>query len=69
MFTNMVQDQYVWHKAGNFDVKDALLSGRPISGKIDEIKEKIDHDRHINSHDFDQKLNVDHNSFKPFGEG
>jgi len=41
-----------WSKrfqSGNFEVKDASHSGRPITGKVDEIMEKVD--RHISSHD------------------
>jgi len=35
---------------GNF-VKDASRSGRSITGKVDEIMEKVEQDRYINSHD------------------
>jgi len=37
-------------QSGNFNVKK-LCSGRPITGKIDEIMEKVEQDRHINSRD------------------
>jgi len=63
---NMMQYQYVaqsWFKrfqSGNFDVKDAPRSSRSITGKIDEIMEKVEQDRHISSHDIDKKLNINH---------
>jgi len=66
MFMDMMQYQYVaqnWFKrfqSGNFYVKDVSLSGRPITGKIDEIMEKIEQDRHINNHDIGKELNIDH---------
>jgi len=69
MFMDMMQYQYVWHKAGlkrfqsgNFDIKDAHRSDRPITGKIDEIMEK-EQDRHISSHDIGKELNIDHKKF------
>ena len=60
MFMDITQCQHVQHKAGNCDVKDTPRSGRPITGKFDEIIQKIEQDGHINSHDIDQKLNIDH---------
>ena len=39
----------IWFKrfqSGNFDVKDARHSGRPIMDKMDAIFEKVEHDRH-----------------------
>jgi len=49
----------------NFDVKDASRFGRPITGKADEIMEKVEQDRHIISHDsvshdIGKELNIDH---------
>jgi len=29
-------------------------------GKVDEIVEKVEQDRHISSHDIDKKLNINH---------
>jgi len=55
-----------WFKrfqSGNFDVKDAPHSGRPITGKVDEIMEKIEQDRHVSNHiskDISKELNIDH---------
>jgi len=47
-------------QSGNFNVKDGLRSGRPITGKVYKIIEKVEQDRHISSHDFDKKLNIDY---------
>jgi len=56
MFMDMMQYQYVWHKAGSsvFNLKilmkNAPPSGRSITGKVDEIMEKVEQDRHISNH-------------------
>jgi len=58
----------VWHKScfkrflesGNFDVKDAVRSGRPITGKVDEIIEKVEQNRYISSYDIGKELNIDY---------
>jgi len=47
-------------ESGNFDVKDALCSGRPITERVDEIMEKIEQDRHISSYDISKKLNLEY---------
>jgi len=67
MFMDMMQYQYVWHKAafkrfqsGNFDVKNAPRCDRPIAEKVDKIMEKIEQDQHISSHDIGKELNIDH---------
>jgi len=63
---DMIQYQYVaqnWFKSfqfGNFDVKDVPRSGRPITGKIDEIMEKVELNWHISSYDIGKELNIDH---------
>ena len=39
----------IWFKrfqSGNFDVKDACRSGRPITDKMDAIIENVEQDRH-----------------------
>jgi len=39
-----------WFKrfqSGNFDIKDAPCSDRLIIGKVDEIMEKVEQDRHM----------------------
>lgn len=53
----------VWFKrfqAGNFDIKDASRSGRPVTDKIDAIFEKVEQDRHISSYDVAEELAIDH---------
>ncbi|KAL0841534.1 hypothetical protein ABMA28_015204 [Loxostege sticticalis] len=47
-------------QSGNFDVKDARRSGRPITDKIDAIFEKVEQDQHINSYDVTEDLGIDH---------
>jgi len=56
----VAQNWFKCFQSGNFDVKDAPLSGRSITGKVDEIMEKIEQNWHINSHDIDKELNIDH---------
>ena len=53
---------HVWDKAGSnvFNLKRCTLLCRPIAGKVDEIKERIEQDRHIGNHDIGKELNVDH---------
>jgi len=68
MFIDMISTcstkliQAFLRKSGNFDVKDAPRSGRPIIRK-DEIMEKIKQDRYISSHDIDKELNIDPKQF------
>ncbi|KAL0842348.1 hypothetical protein ABMA28_014470 [Loxostege sticticalis] len=53
----------IWFKrfqSGNFDVKDARRSGRPITDKIDAIFEKVEQDRPISSNDAAEELGIDH---------
>ena len=53
----------IWFKrfqSGNFDVKDARRSGRPITDKMDAIFEKMEQDRYISSYDVAEELGIDH---------
>ncbi|KAJ0180769.1 hypothetical protein K1T71_004173 [Dendrolimus kikuchii] len=53
----------IWFKrfqSGNFDIKDARRSGRPVTDKIDAIFEKVKQDRHISSYDVAGELGIDH---------
>ncbi|KAJ0183809.1 hypothetical protein K1T71_000232 [Dendrolimus kikuchii] len=53
----------IWFKrfqSGNFDIKDAHRSGRPVTDKIDAIFEKVEQDRHISSYDIAGELGIDH---------
>ncbi|KAG5348438.1 SETMR methyltransferase, partial [Acromyrmex charruanus] len=45
---------------GNFDVKDAYRSGRPIVENVDEILQKVKENRHVSSYDIAKELNIDH---------
>lgn len=44
--------------SGNFDVEDTPRSGRPITKKVDEILEKVEHDQHISSYDIANDLGI-----------
>lgn len=35
------QEWFARFRSGNFEVKDATRSGRPMTGKVDEIMEKF----------------------------
>ncbi|KAJ0175168.1 hypothetical protein K1T71_009309 [Dendrolimus kikuchii] len=53
----------IWFKrfqSGNFDIKDAHRSGRPVTDKIDAIFEKVEQDQHISSYDVAGELGIDH---------
>ncbi|WP_337239668.1 hypothetical protein, partial [Vibrio cholerae] len=52
----------MWFKrfqSGNFDVKDAPRSGRPVTNKMDAIFERVEQDRHISSYDVAEELGID----------
>jgi len=51
---------------GNFDVKDELRSGRPITEKSDEIMVKVERNKHVSTMEIARELGVDQNSFKSF---
>jgi len=56
----VTQGWFKLFQSENFYVKDASRSGRPITGKVDEIIEKVEQDRHISSHDIGKELNIDY---------
>ena len=56
----VAQSWFKRFQSGNFDVKDAPRSGRPITEKVDEIMEIIEQDRHISSYEIGKQLNIDH---------
>jgi len=69
MFMDIIQYQYVWHKAGSslFNPETFMskmhFAGRPFTGKVDEIMEKVKQDRpklNISGHDIGNELNIDH---------
>ncbi|KAG5321977.1 SETMR methyltransferase, partial [Acromyrmex heyeri] len=45
-------------RSGNFDVKDASLSGRPIVENVDKIMEIVESDRHVSTVSIVQELNI-----------
>jgi len=50
----VAQSWFKRFQSGNFNVKVASRSGRPITKIVDEIMENVEQDRHINSHDIDK---------------
>jgi len=69
---HVVRSWFKRFQSRNFDVKifyikifdvnnfDASRSGRLITGKVDEMMEKVEQDRHISSHNIDKELNIDY---------
>ena len=47
-------------KSENVSVKGEVRSGRLVTDKISAIFEKVEQDRHINSYDIAEELDVDH---------
>ncbi|KAG5344650.1 SETMR methyltransferase, partial [Acromyrmex charruanus] len=45
-------------RSGNFDVKDASRSGRPIVENVDKIMEIVESDRHVSTVSIAQELNI-----------
>ena len=58
MSVRVVQIWFKHFQSGNFDVKDARRSGRPITDKMDAIFEKVEQD--ISSYDVAEELGIDH---------
>lgn len=46
-------------ETGNFDVKDAARSVRPVTDKVKVIFEKVEQDPHISSYDIAEELGID----------
>ena len=40
------------------DVKDAPHSGRPVTGKVEEILQLVDQDHHVNCQEIAEALNI-----------
>jgi len=57
----VVQNWFKRFQSGNFDVKDAPCSGRPITGKVGEIMKKVEQETgtSASSHDIGKKLNIE----------
>ncbi|GFX38399.1 histone-lysine N-methyltransferase SETMAR [Trichonephila clavipes] len=47
-------------RSGNFDVKDAPRTGKPVVENVDKITEIIQDDQHVSSHSIIQELKIDH---------
>lgn len=54
------QEWFARFRSGNFDVKDARRSGRPIVENADKIMELIEVDRHVSTRSIAQELNTTH---------
>ncbi|GFS68996.1 histone-lysine N-methyltransferase SETMAR [Trichonephila clavipes] len=57
---NYVQFWFCRFRSGNFDVKDAPRTGKPVVENVDKITEIIDVDRHVSSRSTAQELKIDH---------
>jgi len=63
MFMNMIQYQYVWHKAGSKDFNLEIFISKTHLALADqsleksEIMKKVEQDRHISDH-IGKKLNI-----------
>jgi len=51
-------EQFCFVNSGNFDVKDAPRSGRPIIENGDKIMEIVESDRHVSTVSIAQELNI-----------
>ncbi|EGI61981.1 Histone-lysine N-methyltransferase SETMAR, partial [Acromyrmex echinatior] len=61
VYTVTVNHAQFWFRrfrSGNFDVKDASHSGRPIVENIDKIIEIVESDRHVSTVSIVQELNI-----------
>ncbi|XP_035721994.1 histone-lysine N-methyltransferase SETMAR-like [Vespa mandarinia] len=54
------QNWFTRFRSGDFSLKNAQRSGRPIEVDQIHIKDIIDSDRHSTTHDIAEKLNVSH---------
>lgn len=60
---NYVQFWFRRFRSGNFDVKDAPRTGRPVViESVDKITEIIEADGHVSSRSIAQKLNINHST-------
>ncbi|KAG5326832.1 SETMR methyltransferase, partial [Pseudoatta argentina] len=57
---NAAQACFARFRTGNFDVKDKLRSGRPITEKSDEIMGKVERDKHVSTVEIARELGIDH---------
>ncbi|CAH2103465.1 unnamed protein product [Euphydryas editha] len=54
------QEWFARFRSGNFDVKDAPRSGRPVTEKVDEILQLMEQDRHASCQEIAEALNINH---------
>ena len=53
-----VRNWFERFRSGNFDVKDAPRSGRPVTEKVDEILQMVELDRHASTVDIAEALGI-----------
>lgn len=57
----MVKEWLVRYHSGNLDVKNAIRSGRPVRGKVDEIiMQMVEQNRHSSCQEIVEALNIIH---------
>lgn len=54
------QEWFARFRSGNFDVKDAPRSGRPVTEKANEILQMVEEDRHASCQEIAEALNINH---------
>ncbi|GFY12522.1 histone-lysine N-methyltransferase SETMAR [Trichonephila clavipes] len=60
VIANYVQFWFRRFRSGNFDVKDAPHTGRPVVENVDKLTEIIEVDRYVSSRSITQKLKIHH---------
>lgn len=54
------QEWFARFHSGNFSVKDAPRSNRPVTEKVDEISQLMEQDRHASCQEMAEALNINH---------
>ncbi|XP_035227797.1 histone-lysine N-methyltransferase SETMAR-like [Stegodyphus dumicola] len=54
------QEWFALFRSGNFDIRYALCSGRPVTEKVDEILQLVKQDRHVSCQEITEVLNIHH---------
>lgn len=60
VLVRVAQSWFKRFQTGNFDIKDAPHSVRPVTDKIDAIFKTVGRDRHISSYDVAEDLEIDY---------
>lgn len=47
-------------RSGNLDVKDAPRSGRPVTGKVDDIMKMVELNQHARYQEIEEASNLNH---------